>query len=726
MTKQSSEQTTSRKKILIVDDSEMNRSLLSDILCDQFDIMEADNGITAAAVLQNHEQEISLMLLDIVMPEMDGFELLALMNKKGWIKSIPVITISSETVPAYIERAYNLGALEYISRPFDERTVRHRVSSSIMLTARQKELSLMVTDQMVERERDNHLMIEILSTLVEFRNGESGLHVLHVQTITELLLDSLLHRTDRYSLTAADKHLICNAAALHDIGKIVIPSEILNKPSSLTPEEFEVMKTHTVEGARILESVSHRRSEPLIQYSYQICRWHHERYDGRGYPDGLKGDDIPIAAQVVSLADVYDALTSKRVYKEAIPHPQAIRMIMDGQCGCFNPLLLECLLDIQEQLVNELHDLSLARGSQQEVLKNIDRIPLSGNLTASNRTLRLLEREKMKYQFVADISKEIVFEYTAEPEMITLSGWGSDYLALPETILHPKSSAFGEQVFDRTDFADLLHRLEHSTPEKPIVDEKYLLTIGGKKRWCRVVARSMWANDGRVVYEGAIGKIVDIHDTTETIRQLEQIAEQDSLTGLFNHGAARYQISARLQDKSTDKRYWMVLFDMDDFKAANDNYGHLFGDELLQHIAGLLRESIGPSDIASRMGGDEFMVFIEQTDPAQIERLFHHLSEEYKGFRIRLSMGIADAQDCGGDYENLFQMADTAMYAVKYGCKNGYRFYRDLLPAPAADYHKPKTPSKIKQVQPAISARQPDWSIRKEKEEERYDATRVL
>lgn len=342
-----------KKKILIVDDSEINRSLLSDMLSDEYDILEAEHGMEASAILHDKEQEISLMLLDIMMPVMDGFETLEVMNKNGWIKDIPVIMISAETVPAYVDRAYDLGVQDYISRPFDERTVRRRVVNTIILFTKQKELSHMVTNQIMEKENDNKLMIEILSNIVEFRNGESGLHVLHIRVLTELILKWLIKK-DKYGISLDDVYLICNASALHDIGKISIPSEILNKPGRLTDEEYEIMKGHASEGARLLSDIPMRENEPLIRLGFQICRWHHERFDGRGYPDGLVGDEIPIAAQVVALADVYDALTSKRVYKAAFSHEKAVDMILNGECGVFNPVLMECLKEISDELRDEV------------------------------------------------------------------------------------------------------------------------------------------------------------------------------------------------------------------------------------------------------------------------------------------------------------------------------------------------------------------------------------
>lgn len=499
-----------KSKVLIVDDSELNRSLLTDLLGEQFSIIEAENGLEAAAILHEREHEIHLILLDIVMPEMDGLEFLALMNRKGWIKTIPVIMISAETVPACIDRAYDLGVMDYISRPFDERTVQRRVSNSIILAARQRELSHMVTDQLYERERDNRLMIEILSNIVEFRNGESGLHVLHIHTITEILLKRLIKRTDKYGLTAKDVSLICNASSLHDIGKIGIPSEILNKPGRLTKEEFEIMKTHSEEGAKILGRITLRKEEPLLHYGYEICRWHHERYDGKGYPDGLKGDEIPISAQIVALADVYDALTSKRVYKDAYSHEKTIRMILDGECGQFNPLLLECLVDVSEVLKKELAVLSLGRRSDEELLSNVEETVANGNLDVSERTFKLLEREREKVRFYSSYSREICFEYTAVPEMILLSEESAAYLEMPETIANPGEQSFGNGLFEPADFRGFLEELEHAAPENPIVDKTYVLTIKDQKCRHRVVGKSLWAIENPLEYEGAIVKIIDI------------------------------------------------------------------------------------------------------------------------------------------------------------------------------------------------------------------------
>ena len=339
-----------KQQILIVDDSEINREILKEILKEDYRILEAANGEECLEQLERSGTGISLVLLDIVMPEMDGFEVLAAMNQNHWIEDIPVIMISSEDSDSYIRRAYEMGVSDYISRPFDAKIVYQRVLNMIKLYAKQRRLIHLVTRQIYEKERNNRMMIGILSQIVEFRNGESGLHVIHINLITQLLLEQLVKKTGKYQLSWEDRLLIATASALHDIGKIGIDEKILNKPGKLTKEEFEIMKTHTLIGAQMLDNLDMYRNEKQLKLAHEICRWHHERYDGKGYPDGFVGEEIPISAQVVSLADVYDALVSERVYKKAFSHEKALEMIQNGECGTFNPLLLQCMTEAQDKL----------------------------------------------------------------------------------------------------------------------------------------------------------------------------------------------------------------------------------------------------------------------------------------------------------------------------------------------------------------------------------------
>ena len=339
------ERDRSRELVLIVDDAKINREILFEMLKDRFDIIEASSGEECLELLHQYGTEISIVLLDFIMSGMDGLGVLDVMNKEHLIEDIPVIMISSEDSELHIRQAYEMGVSDYISRPFDTNVVRQRVYNTIKLYAKQRKLINLVADQM---------MVSILSHIVECRNGESGQHVRNIGILTKLLLKKLMQKTNRYQMTWGDLNRISLASALHDIGKIGIDEAILNKPGKLTQEEYEKMKKHTIIGWSMLQNLQQYQEEPLVRIAEQICRWHHERYDGKGYPDGLKGDEIPISAQVVSLADVYDALTSERVYKKAIPHEKAIEMIVGGECGQFNPLLMECLLEIKEEIPIQL------------------------------------------------------------------------------------------------------------------------------------------------------------------------------------------------------------------------------------------------------------------------------------------------------------------------------------------------------------------------------------
>ena len=350
------EEEVPKQKVLIVDDAEMNRAILTEILGNEYEILEAENGRECMQLLQKYRTGISVILLDIVMPVMNGFAVLGEMARQGLIDDIPIIMISSADSDDVIRQAYELGVTDYISRPFDAKIVYRRVVNAIKLYAKQRRLVSMVTKQIVEKEKNDNMLIDILSHIVEFRNTESGLHVLHMKQLTELLLSELLQKTDMYHLDAAKRDLIVTASALHDIGKIAIPEEILNKPGRLTKEEFEIMKTHTTIGSEMLDKIEGYGDEPLVRTAYAICRWHHERYDGRGYPDGLVGEQIPISAQIVALADVYDALVSERSYKKAFSHETAVQMILNGECGAFNPLILDCLRSAADKIPQIRYD----------------------------------------------------------------------------------------------------------------------------------------------------------------------------------------------------------------------------------------------------------------------------------------------------------------------------------------------------------------------------------
>ena len=492
-----------KQKILIVDDSEMNRAILTSILGDRYDFFEAENGVQAVRILTEQHDHINLVLLDMVMPKLNGFGVLSVMNQDHWVDSVPVIMISAESDSGYVERAYQLGVTDYIGRPFDKAVIRQRVINTLMLYAKQKHLMQMVTEQVYKREKSNNLMIDILSHIVEFRNGESGLHIQHIHAAVELLLRQLVTQTDKYPLTEYDISLISTASALHDIGKINIPDSILNKPGKLTREEFEVMKTHTTIGASILKSFAFHQDEPLIRVAYDICRWHHERYDGSGYPDGLCGDEIPITAQVVALADVYDALTSKRCYKRAYSQEEAIRMILNGECGRFNPLLLDCLLAVKDQLYVKLHTTPTADASRTGAEQLSDRLLHEEELPYTSAMQYQLACERIKRDFYAKQTNSMVFDYDAAKGTVSIS----DYTAVPpyENQIADIDTLIRRRQISPDDQKKLKNAAALTTPDSPDASVTAAIYVDGKPVQHRIAIRTLWSLDQPRRLIGSVG-----------------------------------------------------------------------------------------------------------------------------------------------------------------------------------------------------------------------------
>lgn len=339
-----------RFKILIIDDSEKNRGELTEMLEREFDVINASDAKQGIEMINKYGEDIALLLLEVKICRMSGFEVLTYMKHSGLTENIPVIMISDEKSESFIRRAYDLGAVDYIGRPFDFQTVYTRVLNTIKLYAKQRRLEKLVARNMVEKEKNNRMLIGMLEQVIEYRNGESGIHVSHIKILTEMLLDKLMQKTDKYNLSWSQRMMIITASALHDIGKVGIEEKIINKTEKLTEEESNEMKMHTLIGAGMIENLDEYKDEELMQIAYGICRGHHERYDGKGYPDGLKGDDIPIGAQVVALADEYDRLVMGRPNKKSVSHKQAVNMIKDRECGKFNPILVECFLEISDEI----------------------------------------------------------------------------------------------------------------------------------------------------------------------------------------------------------------------------------------------------------------------------------------------------------------------------------------------------------------------------------------
>ena len=495
-----------RQTILIVDDAEMNRMMLSDMLGDQYDYVEAADGREALRILEKNVA-IDLILLDINMPEMNGFEVLEEMNRNHWIQEVPVIMITAEESVESMEHAYSLGVTDYIPRPFNVYIVRRRVENTLNLYVNQKRLMRLVSDQIAEKEENNTLMVSILSNVVEIRNHESGDHIRNIRRLTELLLHQLVQKTQAYQLSEEDIALIKTASALHDIGKITIPEEILNKPGKLTKEEFEIMKTHSAAGAHILEQMKYGQDKPLYRYAMEICRWHHERWDGHGYPDGLMGEEIPISAQIVAIADVYDALTSERCYKKAYDHTTAINMILNGECGAFNPLLLECLTETAEQL----HIVAGVNGDVMpyrfEQNRLSEEILAHADLPKNDRVQNLLDTMQERIDFFASTSGGIQFEYDAVSRLADVTNWNE-----PPQYRHSVKNVTRVNDFrylSQKDFKRLRDAMDATTKETPEFSMSILFPVGNEYHWCDLRVRTLWSDLRPDHYIAAVGQLLD-------------------------------------------------------------------------------------------------------------------------------------------------------------------------------------------------------------------------
>ncbi len=673
------EEAKSKQKILIADDSEMNRSILTDMLGEEFDIIEAADGLEAIEQIEKYDDKISLVLLDIVMPNLDGFGVLAKMNEKNWIQDIPVIIISSENASSFVERGYELGATDYIQRPFDTLVVRRRSLNTIMLYGKQKALKGLVEEQIYKREKEQSLMIDILSHAVEFRNGESGKHVVNIRTITDIMLNTLAGMTDRYYLSPSEIDVITLASSLHDIGKIAIDEKILNKPGRFTDEEFAIMKKHSAFGADMLAQLPNVKTEPLVQKAYEIARWHHERWDGKGYPDGLKGDEIPISAQIVALADVYDALTSERCYKKAFSHEQAVSMIINGECGAFNPLLLEVLNKVADTLKERVHLMSDAK-EEHSFDKFSQEIMSTKELSASRRTLDLLDRERQKYQFITAFSKEFLFEIHVNPVAIRFFDESVHRLGVKQYIPNPLEDDELRKCMSDKALRDIANLVSKATKDNPIVNYETDVVMEGSAHRCKIKIMKQYSLEEDYVYSGAVGKMEDITADYRQRAELERAATHDPLTGLLNkaHSAKLMEYYLKNHKKTN---YALAFVDLDNFKKINDTYGHQKGDQVILSVTEAMRKNVPAGGLCARVGGDEFVAFWKDNGKLKqcAKDLFDAINGSFTEGIGSISMGVAQTSVVGRDFATLYKKADIAAYSVKNNGKAQFCIYNDSL-----------------------------------------------
>ena len=490
-----------RQRVLIVDDAKLNRDILKEILGETYNYLEAETGNQAIQMI-GENLGIDLMLLDINMPQMNGFEVLEVMKRSQCIDETPVIVISSEDDVDTMRKAYELGITDYITRPFDSVIVKKRVQNTLGLYANQKHLISVVYDQVYEKEENNNIMIRILSNVLGSRNSESREHILHIKTATEMMLRQLVKITDAYPLTEADISLITTASSLHDIGKIHIPEEILNKPGRLTDEEFKIMKKHSELGADIIQDMNLPKDNPLVRTSWEICRWHHERWDGKGYPDGLKGEEIPISAQVVSIADVYDALTSEICYKKAFDHDTAIQMILDGQCGQFNPILLKCLKELSFQLSKMLDKERDDNEYYHEIQRLSNEILSDRSLPNQNYSQSVVKVMQEKIDFFKSNSGMNSIDYNAISGQLTILNGEHQILCQRD---NPNFNLFKEFGVNEEDVQCIRVLLHQTSVQNKEISATIKAKVENDSQMYRMKLHTLWSPLKKEGYIGIIG-----------------------------------------------------------------------------------------------------------------------------------------------------------------------------------------------------------------------------
>jgi len=682
----------SDEAILIVDDVELNRAILSELFQKEYSILEAENGAEALELIEQNGGRIKVMLLDLVMPEMDGFQVLSQLRNSRWFQQIPIVLITAENSESTALKGYTSGVSDIINKPFNPEIVHRRVENIIELYNHKRFLETKLQEQyrLLEKQAEklkkaNTFVIDTLSTAVEFRSSESGFHIARMRKITEFLLRALSARHEQYDFSEEEISMISDAAALHDIGKIAIPDEVLLKPGRLTPEEFEIMKTHTTKGCEILESLNYTQDEEYYRYSYEICRHHHERWDGKGYPDGLKGNQIPIWAQVVALADVYEALTGERVYKPVYSHEKALSMIVNGECGQFNPELLNCFLEEIDNLLMELRqpEKQLAPPS----LPVSSKPAASQSETLSERTLRLLELERQKYRVLSDLSGDITFDYDAQTDLLTFSEKYTEMFGGSFQMQDALKVIENTDKILKEDKPIIWKVLKELTPEQPVGKmELRMQTLAGDFEWFEVLINALWRNEKEPECVSLIGKMTNINDQKLETSRLKRQASTDSLTGTYNRKAAVELISDYLLSEPMPQGA-LFFMDIDDFKSFNDDYGHQYGDKILQKIGEKLRGAFRGTDIVGRIGGDEFIVFLEEISSREaiirkareVCGMFRKVGDEIGSPReITGSVGVACSPDDGLSFDSLLAKADQALYHAKKCGKNQFSFSTDL------------------------------------------------
>ena len=547
------------------------------------------------------------------------------------------------------------------------------------LRQRFHQLEAVAQEQAHALRHSSDVMLDLLSSIIEYRSAETGQHILRIRHFTKLLLEALCRRCPDYGLTDRDITLISAAAALHDIGKIAIPDAILSKPGPLTAGEHAIMETHALTGWQILQRAGDLGDPDYLNYARDICRCHHERWDGSGYPEGLRGDAIPVWAQVVGLADAYDALTSRRAYKEAYPFQEAVAMILRGECGTFSPRLLDCFREVAPRYE------ALSRAYADGLPPVTDLPPLADALPEewSPFSSAALREKLRRYEIILSQTENVLFEWDIARDTIDFSGTWEQVFGFP-----PIKDQFHHRLFEQSHFhpddlpllADAIGRIENGSHYETV--EVRIATARGRYIWCRIRASAIQDAAGRL--EKVLGILINIDAEKQEAQRLHDRAQRDSLTRLLNKDTARRQAEEYLSRFPEGAPCALLIIDLDNFKQVNDQHGHLFGDAVLTRTAREIEKLFRLQDLVARIGGDEFLVLMRGVSDQRLvenrcRQLLQIFTVMFPGQKTDLalgcSIGAALSPEHGRCYFDLFHCADQALYQAKAQGKNTFFFY---------------------------------------------------
>lgn len=705
-----------RDRIVIADDAEVNRAILSELFSSTYKVMEADNGDEALSMIYEYQDSIAAVLMDIVMPGRDGFQVLDELKKQKVLDKIPVIVITSENSSQSEVRAFDLGASDIIMKPFETFVVKRRVHNITELYRHRLHLEELVQEQARSLRESKDAMIDALSSVIEHRSLESGQHIRRIRLFTKILLKEVAVSCPEYWLDESKIEMISSAASMHDIGKIAIPDAVLNKPGRLTEEEYEIMKTHALKGCEILMSLGRISDKEYLKYAYDICRHHHERWDGKGYPDGLRGDSIPVCAQVVGIADAYDALTTERVYKEAYSHKKSVEMIMNGECGLFSPKLLQCF----QRVLKEFETLAEVysdgfepfEGPKEEDVIGTWMVPDDKRTDGSRyfAVLKYLNANVFELN-QADGSCRIVYASNSDLKELgsqPLFAQGLERFVKENVIPEEREGVlrwFEEQIprlfHEGRDRFTLNFRMYEPGESSLLSYQADILRLdipdAGQKRALLVFSRTEWQDTQREIgtKSAEAGNGSDRRAALDGKSGSDDSEGRDVLTGLPGKALVKNRIERFLQESGKDVLHALFIVDLDDFRIINDSYGHLMGDRMLARIADKIYGQFRGTDIVGRIGGDEFVILLtglkdRSAADKRASLLIRSLNEidisASQKYDFSSSIGISVYPQDGVCFDELFRKAGTALYTAKHSGKGQYRYYLDL-----PDQYRPET-----------------------------------